>query len=162
MGVTLVRYCEEPARVRAKFSGSKMGPVGVLFVSHSGKGAEIARPFFHDAKIFDGESICKNPYGKVCGWIPEAEIEKSFENKKPVIICLSGERSCQHKWRHITIRTLERLGAKTTVVYFVNPPLKEVVQEILYGHMGLKNLFWAIWLKMLPPTEFGVDYLIKS
>ena len=162
MGVTLVRYCEEPARVQAKFGESEMGPVGVLFVSYSGKGAEIAKPFFHDAEIFDGESICKNHYGKICGWIPEAEIKKSFENKKPVIICLPGGRSCQHKWRHIAIRTLERLGAKTTVVYFVNPPLKEVVREILYGHMGLKNLFWAIWLKKFPPTAFGVDYLLNS
>lgn len=162
MGVTLVRYCGEPARVQAKFRESKMGPVGVLFVSYLGKEADIAKQFFCDAKIFDDRSPYKNCYGRICGWIPETKIKESFQNKKPVIICLSGKRSCQHKWRHIAIRTLKRLGAKTTVVYFVNPPLKEVVQEILYGHMGLKNLFWAIWLKMLPPTEFGVDYLLKS
>jgi hypothetical protein len=162
MGVTLVGYRTDTSSVRNKFSSPQKSPVGVVLVGYSNKGAGTAKRFFRKARVFCDKSVYVNKDGEICDWIPEAEISKSFTENTPVIVCLSGERSCQHKWRHATIKTLERLGAKTTVVFFVDPPLRKVIQEVLCGRIGLQNLLLAIWFKVVPPTAFGVDYLMKS
>ena len=88
-----------------------------------------------------------------------SEIREYLRTGQSVAIKLTDKESCNHAMRHAVICELKRFGAARTVVFFVDPPLKDVFMESV-RELKLSRLLYALRIKLNRPTADGVDYLM--
>ena len=85
----------------------------------------------------------------------QSEIRNSLRAGRSVAIKLTDEESC-----HNVVYELKELrAAKKIVIFFVNPPLKDVFMESV-RELKLSKLLYALRIKLNRPTADGVDYLM--
>lgn len=85
----------------------------------------------------------------------QSEIRNSLRAGQSVAIKLTDGESC-----HNVVYELKELrAAKKIVIFFVNPPLKDVFTESVRD-LRFSRLLYALRLKFDQPTADGVDYLM--
>ena len=90
----------------------------------------------------------------------QSEIRNSLGAGQSVAIKLTDEESCSHALRHNIVCKLKELrAAKKIVIFFVNPPLKDVFAESVRD-LRFSRLLYALRLKFDQPNADGVDYLM--
>lgn len=90
----------------------------------------------------------------------QSEIRNPLRAGQSVAIKLTDEESCSHALRHNVVHELKELrAAKKIVIFFVNPPLKDVFAESVRD-LRFSRLLYALRLKIDQPTADGVDYLM--
>ncbi|MBR2544014.1 hypothetical protein IKF04_01785 [Candidatus Saccharibacteria bacterium] len=133
--------------------------VAVLVVGPRGYWAE--RALSSIKAVFNKKTVFDQSYAsKIAGGLPEKKIEECLGRDDAAIVW-PGHWTCNHQWRHGAVQALERLGAKTVVVFFIDPPIRVVLWEIYRKYVSLEALWQVVWLKMNPPSPDGVDFLIK-
>ena len=145
--------------LNAIFGEKDTGAVAILVVGPRGYWAERAlssiKAAFNEKTVFD-----QSYASKIAGGLPEEKIKECLGRDDAAIV-RPGHWTCNHRWRHEAVQTLERLGAKTVVVFFIDPPIRVVLWEIYRKYVSLEALWQVVWLKMNPPSPDGVDFLIK-
>ena len=111
---------------------------------------------FDKKTVFDQSCACK-----IAGGLPEEKIEECLGRDDAAIVW-PGHWACNHRWRHGAVQALERLGAKTVVVFFIDPPIRVILWEIYRRHASLEALWTVVRLRISPPSPDGVDLLIKA
>ncbi len=133
--------------------------VAVLVVGPRGYWAE--RALSSIKTVFNKKTVFDQSYAsKIAGGLPEEKIEECLRRDDAAIVW-PGHWTCNHRWRHGAVQTLKRLGAKTVVVFFIDPPIRVVLWEIYRKYVSFEALWQVMWLKMNPPSPDGVDFLIK-
>lgn len=145
--------------LNAIFGEKDASAVAVLVVGPRGYWAE--RALSSIKAVFNRKTVFDQSYAsKIAGGLPEKKIEECLGRDDAAIVW-PGHWTCNHRWRHGAVQALERLGAKTVVVFFIDPPIRVVLWEIYRKYVSLEALWQVVWLKMNPPSPDGVDFLIK-
>ena len=141
------------------FGEKGAGAVAILVVGPRGYWAE--RALSSIKAVFNTKTVFDQSYAsKIAGGLPEEKIEECLGRNDAAIVW-PGHWTCNHRWRHGAVQALERLGARTVVVFFIDPPIRVVLWEIYRKYVSLEALWQVVWLKMNPPSPDGVDFLIK-
>lgn len=134
--------------------------VAVLVVGPNGYWAE--RALSSIKTVFNKKTVFDQSYAsKIAGGLPEEKIKECLGNGSAAIVFQSEHWMRDHRWRHGAVQALERLGAKTVVVLFIDPPIRVVLWEIYRRHASLEALWTVVRLRISPPSPDGVDFLIK-
>lgn len=130
-----------------------VGPNGLL----TKRALSSIKAVFNEKMVYDQSYACK-----IAGGLPEEEIKEHLEDGSAAIVFQPEHWTRDRRWRHGAIQVLRWLGAKTVVVFFIDPPIRVVLWEIYRRHASLEALWTVVWLKINPPSPDGVDFLIKA
>ena len=89
----------------------------------------------------------------------QSEIRNSLMAGQSVAIKLTDKEACSHSRHNVVYGLKELRVAKKIVIFFVNPPLKDVFAESVRD-LRFSRLLYALRLKFNQPTADGVDYLM--